>query len=127
MAISNISKEHLNQLIQAENKQIIENHNYNVILKGNSSSLAKMEILLKQLNYIKSEINQVLEEANLNNILNNIDTRFKKYPGNTYHLYKKESRKYLSLLSPYENTNNKDEYLGSFKLKQDYTWEPIFI
>ena len=72
-------------------------------------------------------INQVLEEANLNNILNNIDTRFKKYPGNTYHLYKKESRKYLSLLSPYENTNNKDEYLGSFKLKQDFTWEPIFI
>lgn len=127
MAISNISKEHLNQLIQSENKQIIENHNYNVILKGNSSSLAKMEVLLKQFNFIKNEINQVLEEANLNNILNNIETKFKKYPGNTYHLYNKVSQKYLSLLSPYENINNKDEYLGSFKLKEDYTWETIII
>ena len=117
MTLSNISKNHLNELIKSENSEIIGNHNYLSILKGNSSSLAKMTILIKQLNFIKEEMNNVLEEANLNKILNSIETRFKKYPGNTYHLYKKHTDDtfYLSLLSPKE-FNTHDNYSGSYTL-----------
>jgi hypothetical protein len=127
MALSNISKNHLNELIKSENNQIISNHNHLSILKGNSSSLAKMTILIRQLNFIKDEMNSVLEEANLNNILNNIETRFKKYPGNTYHLYKKntDDSLYLSLLSPNE-FNPYNNYLGSYTLKEDHIWEMAF-
>ena len=123
MALSNISKHHLNELIKSENNQIISNHNHLSILKGNSSSLAKMTMLIRQLNFIKEEMSNVLEEANLNKILNNIETRFKKYPGNVYNLYKKtDDSMYLSLLSP-EEFSTKDFFMGSYRLKQDHTWE----
>ena len=56
-------KNHLNELIKSENTQLIVNHNQLSILKGNSSSLAKMTMLIRQLNFIKEEMNNVLEEV----------------------------------------------------------------
>jgi hypothetical protein len=135
MTLSNISKKHLNQLLETKYNHIDKYRKHdNLILEATTN--AKLEMLFKQLDYIKKEINGVINEALTNNELNNIKCSFKKIPGNIYHVYRHQninSKKiqdnfddlYFSMISPFE-WNNKT-YVSSFRYNIDGSYTKINI
>ena len=127
MALTNVSKDHTtNILAKLSEQQIICNHTVSK-LKTQSSNIAKLEILYKQMMFIKKEIHDVLNDINMCNILGEIPMKCKKYPGQNYYLYKKDDESlYLSRLSPQDyNFQHKDSYIGCYLLDNDYIWKKM--
>ena len=133
MALTNLSKDHTNNLLLALNENIILSTQILTNKKGQHSTIAKLEILYRQMEFLKSEINRVMEEGAITSLLNKAKIKCIKFPGNTYHLFQKigEDDKhlnlddcyYLSKLHPRElGSLTKDNYMGSFLLKDDFTW-----
>jgi hypothetical protein len=135
MALSNISKKHVNQLLETKYNQIDKYREHdNLILEATTN--AKLKLLFKQLDFITKEINQVIDEALTNNELNSIKCSFTKIPGKTYHVYchqNSNSKKmqnnfndwYFSMISPLE-WNNKT-YIASFQYNIDGSYTKINI
>lgn len=102
--------------------------NYNKELSDLSNSIVIsknkeiLDILKKQLEYIQKMGQKIFEDSKLNFELNDIKMNFKKSVGQTYFLYEKNNKKYLSLISP-EEWNSKDKYLGCYMIRGDLTWE----
>ena len=71
--------------------------------------------------FLKMEAKQIIEESIIINKLHSIPCKFKKYPGNTYHLYQdKNNQYYLSKLTPVEWSNNPpDKFVNSFYYDYD--------
>lgn len=126
MALSNVSKDHTLSLLEELSAGEIMENRLSTKIKTQHSSIAKLECLYKQLLFVKKEIENVLEEAHISANLNEVSMKCKKYPGQTYYLYKNNNQCYLSKLSPKDyNYTQKDTYLGAYKLKIDYTWEKL--
>lgn len=87
---------------------------------------SKLELILKQIQYLQNEARQILEEAQISAELHKVQCNFEKKVGMTLHLYEKPNlEKYFSLLSPEEWGNPPHKFLGTFKLKADYTFEKV--
>ena len=128
MALSNISSKHANNLLAELNTQELAITNNIKVIKSQHSTVAKLEILYRQMEFLKSEIQRVLDESTMTSLLNNATMKCVKCPNTTYHLYKKNQNQeyYLSKLHPTELKDLlKDEFIGSFLLKDDYTWSPV--
>lgn len=74
-------------------------------------------VICKQIEFLKKEAVNVIENHNLNIDIENISCNFRKVPGNYYYLYKKNNEKILSMISPDEG-NIYDEFI--IKLYYDY-------
>lgn len=133
MALTNLSKEHTNNLLVALNENNILSNQILTNKKGQHATIAKLEILYRQMEFLKSEITRVMAEGEITSLLNKAKIKCLKCPGNTYHLFQKiaEADKtinlddcyYLSKLHPRElGSLTKDNYMGSFLLKDDFTW-----
>jgi len=133
MALSNLSKDHTNNLLLALNENNILANQIITEKKGQHATIAKLEILYRQMEFLKSEINRVMDEGAITSLLNKAKIKCMKCPGTTYHLFQKKSKNdkiinetemyYLSKLHPRELGDlTKDNYLGSFLLKDDFTW-----
>ena len=108
MSITNIDKNHLKQIIEIPN---LEELNKDKIIKSvqkNSNNYAKIKVLFKQMQNIKKEIEEIIEESLETDELNNVKCNFKKIPGSYYYLYQKpDTTLFFSILSPEEwNTHN---------------------
>lgn len=128
MALSNISSKHANNLLAELNTQELAITNNIKVIKSQHSTVAKLEILYRQMEFLKSEIQRVIDESSMSSLLNNATMKCVKCPNTTYHLYKKNHNQeyYLSKLHPIELKDLlKDEFIGSFLLKDDYTWSPV--
>lgn len=136
MALSNLSKDHTNNLLLALNENKILSNHIITEKKGQHATIAKLEILYRQMEFLKYEINRVMEEGTITSLLNKAKIKCMKCPGNTYHLFQKNNINdeiikdtdmyYLSKLHPRELGDlSKDNYLGSFLLKDDFTWLQI--
>lgn len=127
MAIDNVSKNYLEKLLRNDNNIELFNNNIEIIMKGQHANIAKIKCLVNQYKFIKRELEDVLINCNLNNFLNSVKMSSKKYVNNIYHLYKnKDKEYYLSIISPEEfNYKNKNQYFGSYKLENDFTWSII--
>ena len=125
MALSRIDKDHLDTIIAIPNLQELERGKIIEAIKRNSNNYAKLKILFKQLESIKNEINEVINESIEADNLQNIDCSFKKIPGNTYHLYKKsDDNLVFSMLHPKE-WNTTSTYIGSYFYDFDLTFRKI--
>tara|TARA_Y100000389_G_C17394334_1_gene481682 strand:+ start:492 stop:911 length:420 start_codon:yes stop_codon:yes gene_type:complete len=136
MALSNLSKDHTNNLLLALNENKILANQIITEKKGQHATIAKLEILYRQMEFLKTEINRVMEEGAITSLLNKANIKCMKCPGTTYHLFQKINKHneilndkdtyYLSKLHPRELGDlTKDNYLGSFLLKDDFTWLQI--
>lgn len=108
MSITNIDKNHLKQIIEIPN---LEELNKDKIIKSvqkNSNNYAKIKVLFKQMQNIKKEIEEIIEESLETDELNNVKCNLKKIPGSYYYLYQKpDTTLFFSILSPEEwNTHN---------------------
>ena len=125
MSISHLSKIDINNLLLPLVE--VENGNHNIIekVKQNSAAYSQLKLILKQANMLKQEAQQIIDEALLNENLHNVDCRFKKISGKTYHLYQKENgHKYFSMLSPNE-WNTKDSFINSYYYDYDKTFNIV--
>ena len=67
---------------------------------------------------------ELVDEYNINKLVYESDINFKPLIGHTYHLYERENgTRFISILSHSET--KWEGYLGSFRLKSQYTWERV--
>lgn len=120
MALTNIDKDHLNKLFLS----LYSDQNNLDIIKSNHVNYARLKQIAKQINFLKNEALEIIDETKIQNELQNLKPKFKLVSGTNYYLYQKESEKYLSMISPKE-WNNKDTFLGCYYY--DYDKQFVFI
>ena len=115
MSLSNISKEHIDNLFLS-----LSENNLNELekIKRNHVSYGKLKLIAKQILSLKNEALEIIEESNIQDDLQSIGTNFKVVSGNYYYLYKKNDKKYFSLIAP-DQWNNNDVYLGKYLYDYD--------
>ena len=110
MSLANISKEHLDNLFVS----LYQDANTLELIKSNHVNYARLKQLAKQINYLKQEALEIVEETRRQNELYQIKPRFKLVSGSTYFVYQKDDgAKYFSLIAPSE-WKTKDAFVGKY-------------
>ena len=125
MAITNIDKKHLEQLIELPNLQLLEQDKIIKAVQRNSNNYSKLKILFKQMQNIKNEIEEVIKESVETENLEKIKCNFKKIPGKNYFLYQKPNNElFFSMLSPKE-WNSKNLFICEYFYDYDHTLQKV--
>lgn len=88
---------------------------------------AKLRVIADQIKSLQAEARKVLDDAREEQALTRARCRFKRIPGHTYHLYRKEEGDsfFFSMLSPEDwRGDPPDKFIGSYRLEADYSWTP---
>ena len=106
MALSNMNKEVTTRLFQ----MIISNENFSTEqickIKNDSSTFAQLNLINKQIESLKMEAINIINNHVQTEEINNIICNFKKVPGTLYYLYSyNENNKIISLVSPEFDTD----------------------
>ena len=128
MALSNISKKHLERLLDEKCNDIEQYRNKEQQILQ-SSTMAKLEILFAQLDTLKNHIRYVINEGIEYDLLNQVTCSCRKVPGNIYHLYRRNdlddlyqkndpSNYYFSMIGPNE-WNREKYYEGTYQYNLD--------
>ena len=125
MALTNIDKEHLSKLITIPNLENLEKDKIVKSVQRNSNNYAKLKVLFKQLENIKREIDEVINESVESQNLDMVKFNFKKIPGNSYFLYQKpEKELFFSMLNPKE-WKTKNIFMGEYYYDYDLSFNKI--
>lgn len=68
---------------------------------------------------LEDEYLKIIDEIRLNERIYSAKCSFEPIPGNIYHLYEKDDKEFISILSPSEWNMN---YLGTYKFLSDGRW-----
>lgn len=120
MTLSTIDKEHLNKLL-ASNQDM---SNYLNVVKHDHVNYSIFKRIVKQMNDLKLEAIELLNDSLNQKELHSLNTPFKLVCGQTYYLYNKENTQYFSLIGPTE-WNNPDMFVGEYLY--DYDHKFIFL
>ena len=106
MALSNMNKEVTTRLF----KMIISNENFSneqiCKIKNDSSTFAQLNLINKQIESLKMEAINIINNHVQTEEINNIICNFKKVPGTLYYLYSdNKNNKIISLVSPEFDTD----------------------
>lgn len=121
MSITNLSKDIVTSLFEplivselSESKTLDK-------IKSDAVNYSKLKLLAQQAELLKMQIKEVINEGILNSNLHDIECRFKKVSGNTYHLYKKKDDKYFFSLLSLKDWNDSPpyEYIASYLYDHD--------
>lgn len=126
MSLSKIDKDHANELLLVINQHNV-NHNSLEVIKTNYMQYGKLKQIAKEMERLKKEAEEIIQESFLQHELQNITCNCKKISGTTYHLYQNEkNEKYFSLISPSEwNSDFKHQFISSFYYDYDKTFTKI--
>ncbi|XP_065164676.1 uncharacterized protein C1orf50 homolog isoform X3 [Atheta coriaria] len=99
--------------------------NANKVGKKSANDLVDLAMEIQQVQYLKQQAHQILQEAEKDAELHRVACNFTKVSGNVYHLYERQSgQKYFSMLSPEEWTSP-HQYHGSYRLEVDQSWTEL--
>ena len=117
MAITNINKEHLDNLLISLNK---ENNNEIEAIKSNHVNY-ELKQIASQIKILQNEANNIINDSIYKNSLHKIKKSFQLISGNYYYLYEKDNQeKFFSLLSPEEYGKSlKHNFLGKYLYDYD--------
>ncbi|TGL37637.1 DUF2452 domain-containing protein [Leptospira perdikensis] len=88
----------------------------------------KLEVIANQIRRLKEEAELILEQAEKDIELHKARCQFEKKPGQTIHLYEKETGSYFSLLAPSDwGKNPPHSYKGSYTMNPDRSFTEIFL
>tara|TARA_X000000368_G_C22877582_1_gene643798 strand:+ start:118 stop:483 length:366 start_codon:yes stop_codon:yes gene_type:complete len=119
MSLSKLDKHNLNRLFEMLNREYIIDEN---VIKTEYNIYGKLNIIAKQVEFLKLQANEILEEYDLNCIVEKSECRFKKCPGNYYYLYKHNDKYILSLISNKE-WNIYDNFITCVYYDYDYSYK----
>lgn len=108
MALTNVDKNTLTHLFKMVNVENSESINYNNLLniRSNYASYSKLELIAKQIEFLKNEALNIINNHELNNDLSCLKCNFRKVPGTYYYVYlNANDEKILSLIGPHEWCN----------------------
>jgi len=127
MTLTNIDKEHLDKLITIPNLQELDSHNITTAIQKNSNNYSKLKVLFNQLENIKNEINNIVNESLETDSLQSVKCNFKKNPGNTYYLYSSNTtgEPFFSMLSPKDWSNTKNIFINAYFYDYDFTFQKV--
>ena len=93
----------------------------------NTTTHARLKTIADQILGLKQQAREILEETQRNQQLHRAHCQFKKIPGKTYHLYKKDNGQlYFSMLSPEDwGDGHSHRFQGSYTLQADMSWKNI--
>ena len=122
MSIDSLSKDYVNNLLFPLVKKELDNDKIIKKLQSNATAYSQLKLLAQQVKAIEQQAYDIINSAIENDNLHDIECKFKKIPGKTYHLYEGKI-KYFSMLSPKEwDYKNKDIFLGSYYYDFDHTF-----
>ena len=109
---------------------VLVNEDEQMTVAGNAivqSSNAKLDMIIKQIEFLKNQAEKVISDARHNVMLHQAKCTFDRKPGQTYHLYKKnDGTMQWSILSLEDWMGSPPwEYIGSYQLMGDQTWKDI--
>lgn len=115
MSINNLPKDTLQKLFEPlivselSKTQVLDK------IKSDAASYSKVNFILEQMCFLKTQLENTINEGLLNKNLHEVECKFKKQSGNVYHLYKNGDNYYFSLLS-LDDWNNKPphKYISSY-------------
>lgn len=88
-----------------------------------ATTCSKLQVIAEQVRFLQTQAKDILVEAKINSQLHHAACNFKKIPGNTYYLYKRQTgQTYFSMLSPKEWTNHPHVFIGGYRLETDHSW-----
>ena len=122
MALSNINKDTLERLFEMINIRNNESKEYNALtnIRSNYATYSRLEMIAKQMDFLKNEALNILSNHDLNDNLKEVKCNFRKVPGTYYYVYLNEhNQKLLSLVSPNEWCNS---YKFIEKVYYDYDY-----
>ena len=127
MSLSNLDKNNLTnlfQMINLNNNEIITHENINNI-RSNYSTYSKLELIAKQIEFLKAEALNILKNHDLNSDLTLLKYNFRKVPGTYYYVYlNSKDEKILSLISPFE-WNNYKKFITKVYYDYDYQFYKV--
>ena len=129
MALSNIDKSHVENLLLSLNSNTNHNHNMLEVVKSNHADYSQLKLIAKQINMLRQEALEIINNSNEQNELHRIKTSFKLVSGNYYFLYEKTELKerYFSLISPEEWDKSKANFQDKFLGKYFYDFDKKFV
>lgn len=121
MALSNLNNDNVTRLFNM--LATTEKTDYNNLLeiRRNYSTYSKLELIAKQIDFLKKEATNIIENHNLNIDLETVECNFRKAPGTYYYIYEKDNKKILSIISP-----NEGIIYDNFLLKVYYDYDNLF-
>ena len=128
MALTNISKEHLDKLLVSLNQNEIQDNLVRQAVQRNSNNYGKLKTLFRQLNFIQNEIKEIIEDSIESAELDKINCRFQTIPGNHYYLYRKleAGDLYFSMLAPEEwKYQNQSDFCGKYLYDYDLSLQKL--
>jgi len=87
----------------------------------------KLEIIARQIRALQSEALEILAAADRDARLHRAECRFRRRPGEIYHLYARpDGSLYFSIVSPVEwGGQAPHPFQGSYRLETDMRWTPV--
>lgn len=85
---------------------------------------AQLETIVEQIHFLEQQARAILNKAQADMELHQVECRFQKVPGKHYHLYERaDGHRYLSMLAPDEYSRGAPHpYLGAFRFEADQSW-----
>ena len=125
MALCNLSKDNVENLMLMLHGN--KNENKLNIIKNNYMQYGKLKMIAKQIQMLKREAYEIINDAMTQEELHNLTCNFKIVSGNSYHLYEKNNKKYFSLIGP-DEWNDHDEsrfFLGTYFYDHDKSFNLV--
>lgn len=131
MALSNLDKNNLTRLfemINVNDNNSLTQENINNI-RSNYSTYSKLELIAKQIQFLKLEAENILQNHDLNNDLTSdlsyLKYNFRKVPGTYYYVYlNNNDEKILSLIGP-DEWNSYKQFITKVYYDYDYQFYKV--
>ena len=133
MSVSNIDKDHSDNLFLSLNRGKNIDSNTVEIIKSNHSNYAQLKLLYVQMKQLESHAKEIIENAEKQNELHQIKKNFRLVSGSKYYLYEKNGEKFFSLISKEEwgilknNNENNEKNKIVFKGSYYYDYDKQFV
>jgi hypothetical protein len=122
MSLSNLNKDVLNNLF---NMIQLNEEKYEVNeIKNDYSTYGKLDLLNKQMMFLKLEALNIIEQYKVNKNINNVKCKCKKVVNTFYYHYLINNEEILSLISN-EEWSTYDEFLGKYYYDYDYSFKKV--
>ena len=110
--------------IKPEDKRLIKGNAYEAM---QYQANQQVSILRKQAELIMQQVRDIEERVEISKKIYEADMRFTPDIGQTYHLYRKDGKNAITMISPDEWGANMpyDEYIASMILLADKSWDII--
>ena len=122
MALTNLNKEVSTRLF--EMLSLNNDENKINMIKQNYSTYSKLSLLSEQIMNLQLKARDIIGDCEINNKLQNIETKIKKVPGTYYYLYAINEREVISIIAP-EEWNTYDMFYGKYYYDYDHCFYKI--